>query len=166
MEAAWERGIRTVDTTNGISYPVAEWTLALILVSLRNAGAYFRRIIAGDTDFSRNDDPGYLRGDLTGKRVELIGCGHIGRRLIQFLPDAPVRKATLALCGHIGRRLIQFLRPFEADIRAASPDLGTAGTTKMRSTPYLSATGFRYGWLPIMVISPPKPLAIILAANS
>ncbi len=99
VEAAWERGIRTVDTTNGTSYPVAEWALALILISLRNAGAYFRRIIAGDTDFSRADDPGYLRGDLTGKRVGLIGCGHIGRRLIQFL------------------------RPFEADIWVHDPYL-------------------------------------------
>ena len=99
VEAAWERGIRTVDTTNGTSYPVAEWALALILISLRNAGAYFRRIIAGDTNFSRADDPGYLRGDLTGKRVGLIGCGHIGRRLIQFL------------------------RPFEADIWVYDPYL-------------------------------------------
>ena len=38
-EAAWERGIRTVDTTNGSSYPVAEWALALVILSLRNAAA-------------------------------------------------------------------------------------------------------------------------------
>ena len=38
LESAWERGIRTVDTTQGSSYPVAEWALALILISLRNAG--------------------------------------------------------------------------------------------------------------------------------
>ncbi|MCZ6680762.1 MAG: hydroxyacid dehydrogenase [Candidatus Poribacteria bacterium] len=84
LEAAWERGIRTVDTTNGSSYPVAEWALALILISLRNAGAQFRRIIAGET----SRDPEALKhagGLLTGKRVGLIGCGHMGRRLIQFL---------------------------------------------------------------------------------
>ena len=50
LEAAWERGIRTVDTTNGSSYPVSEWALGLILIALRNAGAQFRRIIAGETD--------------------------------------------------------------------------------------------------------------------
>ena len=38
VETAWERGIRTVDTTQGSSYPVAEWALALVLISLRNAG--------------------------------------------------------------------------------------------------------------------------------
>ena len=85
VEAAWKRGICTVDTTNASSYLVAEWTLALILISLRNAGSHFRRIIAGKYLKPPHDDPGFLRGDLTGKRVGLIGCGHIGRRLIQFL---------------------------------------------------------------------------------
>lgn len=85
VEAAWQRGICTVDTTNGSSYPVSEWALALIMISLRNAGAHFRRILAGDLTPSSRDDFGYIHGDLTGKRVGLIGCGHIGRRLIQFL---------------------------------------------------------------------------------
>lgn len=84
VAAAWARGVRAVDTTNGSSYPVAEWALALIIISLRNAGAHFRNIIAGNTA-RMADDPGYLHGDLTGKRVGLIGCGHIGRRLIDFL---------------------------------------------------------------------------------
>ncbi|MDP6042387.1 MAG: hydroxyacid dehydrogenase [Candidatus Latescibacteria bacterium] len=82
LEAAWERNIRTVDTTQGSSYPVAEWALALILISLRNAGAAFRRIIASDTPSAEKRN---MRGVLTGKRVGLIGCGHMGRRLISFL---------------------------------------------------------------------------------
>ena len=44
-DAAWQRGIRTVDTTNGSSYGVAEWALALMLVGLRNAGEQFHDII-------------------------------------------------------------------------------------------------------------------------
>ena len=84
VEAAWARHIRVVDTTNGTSYPVAEWALGLILISLRNAGFHFRNIMAGDAK-KRHEDAGYLRGDLTGKRVGLIGCGHIGRRLMKFL---------------------------------------------------------------------------------
>jgi len=84
LEAAWERDIRTVDTTNGSSYPVAEWALALILVALRQAGEQFRRMIAGQTrpDRAALNNVG---GMLTGKRVGLIGCGHMGRRLIKFL---------------------------------------------------------------------------------
>ena len=34
----------------------------------------------------KRDDSGFHDGDLTGKRVGLIGCGHIGRRLIKLLP--------------------------------------------------------------------------------
>ncbi len=85
VEAAWQRGIRVVDTTHGSSYPVAEWALGLMLIGLRNAGAHFRRLIAGEVVRLSRDDPGYLRGELTGKRVGLIGCGHIGRRLVGLL---------------------------------------------------------------------------------
>ncbi len=101
VEAAWERGIRTVDTTHGSSYPVAEWALAMILISLRNAGARFRSILAGEAPQTDYDDFGYLHGDLTGKRVGLIGCGHIGRRLVKYL------------------------KPFEVDIRVYDPYLAS-----------------------------------------
>ncbi len=84
LDAAWAHGIRTVDTTNGSSYPVAEWALGLILVSTRNAGAHFRRIIAGETRVSA-EVRAKMPGQLTGKRVGLIGGGHMGRRLIKLL---------------------------------------------------------------------------------
>ena len=82
LEAAWERRIRTVDTTNASSYPVAEWAIALILISLRHGGAHFRKIVEGI-----EARPTYHpeRRELTGKRVGLIGCGHMGRRLIALL---------------------------------------------------------------------------------
>ena len=97
LDAAWARGIRTVDTTNGSSYPVAEWALGLILVSLRNAGAHFRRIIVGETPTGA--DRTGMRGMLWGKRVGLIGGGHMGRRLMKLL------------------------RPFEVDILVCDPYL-------------------------------------------
>ena len=84
LEAAWARTIRTVDTTNASSYPVAEWALGLILVAMRNAGAQFRHLIAGE-DGRHRDDLHQSPGALTGKRVGLIGCGHMGRRLIKLL---------------------------------------------------------------------------------
>ncbi|MBV7330906.1 hypothetical protein KFU94_22205 [Chloroflexi bacterium TSY] len=84
LEAAWQRGMTTLDTTNGSSYPVAEWALALTLVALRNAGAQFRRIIAGETSVDR-DALQLAPGTLTGKCVGLIGCGHMGRRLIKLM---------------------------------------------------------------------------------
>jgi phosphoglycerate dehydrogenase-like enzyme len=84
LEAAWARNIRTVDTTNGSSYPVAEWALGLILVSMRNAGSLFRQMIIGQTRRDQNEVL-KARGLLTGKRVGLIGGGHMGRRLIKLL---------------------------------------------------------------------------------
>ena len=84
LDAAWARRVRTVDVTNGSSYPVAEWALGLVLVSLRNGGEYFRRILAGEAKGIRFDKLN-LGGRLTGKRVGLIGGGHMGRRLIKLL---------------------------------------------------------------------------------
>ena len=35
MEAAFAAGVPVVDTTQGTSYPVAEWALALALIALK-----------------------------------------------------------------------------------------------------------------------------------
>ena len=84
LDAAWARNIRTVDVTNGSSYPVSEWALGLILVCLRNAGAFFRQIIVGKT--ARDPaEVARIKGRLERKRVGLIGCGHMGRRLLKLL---------------------------------------------------------------------------------
>ena len=82
LDACWERDIRTVDTTNASSYPVAEWALGLILISLRNIGTQFRRMISGEP---RDNEMTPYGGVLRGKRVGLIGCGNMGRRLISYL---------------------------------------------------------------------------------
>lgn len=87
--ACRSRGIRAVDTTHGSSYPVAEWALGLILIGLRNAGSLFRRMIDGvllypdRSDY--RDELAYTRGELTGKTVGFVACGHIGRRLLELL---------------------------------------------------------------------------------
>lgn len=88
VPACKTRGVIAVDTTQGSSYPVAEWALALMMIGLRDAGALFRQLIAhrevasGDL---RPDLPFYRRGELEGKTVSLLGCGHIGRRLVEYL---------------------------------------------------------------------------------
>jgi D-3-phosphoglycerate dehydrogenase len=95
VNAAADLGIPVVDTTHASSPPVAEWALALMLIGLRNAGSHFRRMIAGEQPFAVAgtyfQDPGFVHGDLTGKTVGLIGCGYIGRRLIQLLEPFHVR---------------------------------------------------------------------------
>jgi len=87
VAAAASRGVTVVDTSHGSSMPAAEWALGLMLIGLRNAGSLFRRMIAGEiiSPESKRADPSFLRGELTGRRVGLIGCGHIGRRLLELL---------------------------------------------------------------------------------
>ena len=89
VEAASDRGVRVVDTTHGSSFGVSEWALAMTMIGLRNAGSLFRRMIAGETVFAetgdRHTDPGYLKSELSGRTVGIIGVGHIGRRLLELL---------------------------------------------------------------------------------
>ena len=89
--------VRVVDSTNGGSYPVAEWALALMLVSVWNAGEQFRHLIANEPYVRPRTDFGYVHSELTCRKVGLIGCGYIARRLIEFL------------------------RPFGCDIRVYDP---------------------------------------------
>ena len=89
VAAASRRGIVVVDTTNGSSDPVAEWALALILIGLRNAGAHFRRLVAGELLWPDREvfrqDPGYRNGELAGKTVGLVALGNVGRHLVALL---------------------------------------------------------------------------------
>ncbi|MCX7522534.1 hypothetical protein OSC27_09640 [Microbacterium sp. STN6] len=84
VAAAHAAGVLVVDTTHASSWPVAEWALALMLIGLRK-NAHFRQIIAGrqmSQSEYRTNPPGR---ELTGKTVGLIGFGHIGWRLREFL---------------------------------------------------------------------------------
>jgi phosphoglycerate dehydrogenase-like enzyme len=85
VQAAGEHGVHVVDTTHGSSLPVSEWALGLMLIGLRNAGEHYRRLIGGEEVRPSVSDPGFVFGELTGRRVGLIGLGHIARRLIELL---------------------------------------------------------------------------------
>jgi D-3-phosphoglycerate dehydrogenase len=86
--AAHARGVRVVDTSHASSWPTAEWALGLALVGLRNAGAFFRLMITHEQTsfpFAERAGPGYDGAELTGKRVGMIGFGHLARRLVELL---------------------------------------------------------------------------------
>ena len=90
LAAAHEQGIRVIDTDNISSAPpVAEWDLAMMLICLRNAGAVYRQMMAGTETWAVAGNEEFVHGELIGKRVGLVGCGHVGQRLIELL--APFR---------------------------------------------------------------------------
>ena len=101
LDDCWQAGVRTIDTNNGNSYPVAEWALGLILISLRNAGTFFRGEINSASYSASPEDKSKIR-DLFGRSVGLVGGGFIAQRLISFL------------------------RPFECDIVVHDPYISKA----------------------------------------
>jgi len=113
LNVAQQRGIHVIDTDNiASSQPVAEWDLALLLLCLRNAGAVYRQMMASTETWANAGNEEFVHGELTGKSVGLVGCGHVGQRLIELL------------------------QPFRTDLRVFDPylDEATAKTLNVRRT--------------------------------
>lgn len=86
LEATEALGMVAIDPDNAASAPpVAEWDLALMLLCLRNAGEVFRHMIEGTETWANTLNQDFVGGELTGRKVGLLGCGHIGQRLIELL---------------------------------------------------------------------------------
>jgi phosphoglycerate dehydrogenase-like enzyme len=122
LEVAWERGVRVIDADNLASaHPVAEWVLGLILVCLRNAGDLYRKMIAGTETWADCENLAFVNGELTGRGVGLIGCGHVGQRLVELL--RPFRVDLLVcdpyLSGETVERLGLRLGELDAVLRHA-----------------------------------------------
>tara|TARA_Y100000588_G_C14079014_1_gene849301 strand:- start:44 stop:1060 length:1017 start_codon:yes stop_codon:yes gene_type:complete len=108
LDAAIEFGVKIVDTDNIASaQPVAEWDLAMMLICLRNAGAVFRQMMQGSETWAVAGNADYISGELTGRKVGLIGCGHVGQRLIELL--RPFRVDLLAYDPYISDELAEEL---------------------------------------------------------
>lgn len=86
IEAAADCGVKIIDTDNiASSQPVAEWDLALMILCLRNGGAVFRQMMRGEEKWADCGNADYVSGELTGRRVGLVGLGHVGQRLVELL---------------------------------------------------------------------------------
>jgi D-3-phosphoglycerate dehydrogenase len=140
VDAAGERGIRVVDTTHGSSWPTAEWALALALIGLRNAGAYFRRMIDHQLGFPGGvrprSGPGFDGAELSGKRIGMVGFGHLARRLTELL--TPFHTGIVAFDPYVPRELAEaygitfgpIAKVMDADVVFSLVPL-TPGTTKL-----------------------------------
>ena len=79
-QAAWERGIRVVNAYAANAVPVAEFTLAQIILSLKRVWHYIREIGAPGILPERSWMPGAYK-----TTVGLISLGEIGQRVAQHL---------------------------------------------------------------------------------
>ncbi|MGQ4400530.1 hydroxyacid dehydrogenase [Streptomyces hayashii] len=81
-EALWERGVTVSSAVTGNALPVAEYTLAMILLAGKDVFAHrerFRRTHAQPTHTETA-----ATGNL-GRRVGVIGASRVGRRLLELL---------------------------------------------------------------------------------
>ncbi len=117
---AARRGVTVVDTSRSMTPTVAEFALAMTLNLLRDIPAAIQLVRQGGWKSDRWDQPGFVYGDLTGRRVGLAGFGSINRRYAELL--------------HPFRCTVMTHDPFVADA-----DLAAAGVRRVGSLRDLAA---------------------------
>jgi phosphoglycerate dehydrogenase-like enzyme len=81
-EAVWERGITVSSAVTGNALPVAEYTLAMILLHGKDAFGHRERFRATHTYPPPSETA--ATGNV-GRRVGVIGASRVGRRLLELL---------------------------------------------------------------------------------
>lgn len=84
-----DRGITLIDTSRGMTPSVAEFALIMTLNLIRDVPETMYLVREGGWMKGHWDKPGFVHGDLTGRRVGLAGLGSINRRYAELL--APFR---------------------------------------------------------------------------
>lgn len=102
--AVWDRGIAVSSAAAANALPVAEYTLAMILLAGKNVFAYRDRL---------RDERAFPYGEI------LPGVGNFGRRV------------GVVGASRIGRRLIELLRPFDLRVSLADPYVDEAGAAAL-----------------------------------
>jgi phosphoglycerate dehydrogenase-like enzyme len=74
-----------IDTSRSMTPTVAEFALAMTLNVLRDIPAAIELVRRGDWKQQSWDQPSFIYGDLTGRRVGLAGYGSINRRYAELL---------------------------------------------------------------------------------
>lgn len=83
------RGITLIDTSRSMTPSVAEFALAMTLNLIRDIPEAMYLVREGAWKNHNWSKPGFIYGDLTGRRVGLAGLGSINRRYAELL--APFR---------------------------------------------------------------------------
>ncbi|MEW2166252.1 hydroxyacid dehydrogenase [Streptomyces sp. NPDC007084] len=100
----WDRGIAVSSAADANALPVAEYTLAMILLAGKNVFAFRDRLRA---------ERAFPYGEI------LPGVGNFGRRV------------GVIGASRVGRRLIELLRPFDLEVSLADPYVDRAGAAAL-----------------------------------
>jgi phosphoglycerate dehydrogenase-like enzyme len=119
VREAIRRGVTVIDTSRSMTPTVAEFALAMTLNLMRDIPAAIELVRRGEWKQQHWDQPSFVYGDLTGRRVGLAGYGSINRRYAELL--APFRCEVMA-CD-----------PFVPDA-----DLAQLGIERVESLPELA----------------------------
>lgn len=79
------RGVPVIDTSRSMTPSVAEFALAMTLNLIRNIPEAVHIVRDGDWPEGHWDQPGFVYGDLTGRKVGLAGFGSINRRYAELV---------------------------------------------------------------------------------
>jgi len=132
---AHRRGVAVIDTSGSMSLTVAEFALAMILNLLRDIPDTVAEVRRGEWPHHWQDHPGFVFGDLTGRRVGLAGFGAIGRRLAELLD--PFRCAVSAYDPFVPDEVVRRLGVRRAESMkalAADSDIFVVGIPKTPAT--------------------------------
>ena len=81
-DEAWDRGIRVTSAASANAYPVAEYTLAMILLAGKRVPDYIRGYASDPELYTREADPTIGNFNRT---VGIVGASRVGRRVIELL---------------------------------------------------------------------------------
>lgn len=81
-DVVWERGVLVTSAASANAYPVAEYTLAMILLAGKRVPDYIRGYAADPQVYAHEPDPAI--GNF-GRTVGIVGASRVGRRVIELL---------------------------------------------------------------------------------
>ena len=85
IDEAASHNVVVIDTSRSMTPTVAEFALAMTLNVIRDISTAVQLVREGGWQSEHWDQPGYVFGDLTGRRVGLAGFGVINRRYTELL---------------------------------------------------------------------------------
>jgi|GEM_PF-245146 len=94
VQEAAGHNITVIDTSRTMTPTVAEFALAMTLTIMRDIPAAIQLVREGGWQTAHWDQPGFVSGDLTGRKIGLAGFGVINRRYAELIAPFHCERRT------------------------------------------------------------------------